>query len=339
MNARARQRRNEVALTLVELLVAMLIGLLVIVGTTTVHQLNRRAVRTIEEITRLQDVARLAFDILETDVRMASHWGLLNHSRYITNRATIGEPLPPEFTATQGVRIDQCGGAGSHWAIDLDAYLDGSNNAYDLRCPAVGGARPLTDTLIVRRAAATQPSALDANRIYVQTSHVGGTIFVPSTDCVNPTLAACLPTGFAPATSQARALVAHAYYVASGSTMRPDVPALRRKSFGNVNAVSAPDAITDEEILSGVEDLQVRLGADLDRDGSVDVYVNPGAVPTGAAVLSVTIWLRIRALERDLSHGGAVGYQYADMSSAFVPNDGYRRIVVSRTLQLRNARP
>ncbi|MCK7574615.1 MAG: PilW family protein, partial [Chromatiales bacterium] len=93
-----------------------------------------------------------------------------------------------------------------------------------------------------------------------------------------------------------------AYYVVTSSPLKPGMPALRRKTFGNVNAAAVADAISDEEIAPGVEDLQVRFGIDTDGNGSVDQYVDPGAVPANAAPVSATLWLRIRSEERESGH-------------------------------------
>ena len=117
---------------LIELLLALVIGLSWSLGAVTLHQRSSAVSRTAETVARLQEIARLAFDVLEADVRMAGFWGLHNRSAYIVNRAAPGATLPAPFTATQGARIDFCGGAGSNWAIDLDAYVDGANNALRL---------------------------------------------------------------------------------------------------------------------------------------------------------------------------------------------------------------
>jgi type IV pilus assembly protein PilW len=129
-----------------------------------------------------------------------------------------------------------------------------------------------------------------------------------------------------------------AYYVAGRSSLGTDIPSLRRKSFGNPNAATAASAVTDEEIVPGVEDLQVRLGVDTDGDTNADQYVNPGSVPPGAAVVSATLWLRIRAEEREIGHVDDRAYQYADMAAPLTPNDDYRRILVAKTIHLRNTR-
>jgi type IV pilus assembly protein PilW len=161
---------------------------------------------------------------------------------------------------------------------------------------------------------------------------------VPQAGCASPANGACLPAGFTPTTSISRALVARAYYVSQHSTQRAGLPALRRKSFGNVNAASPAGSVNDEEIVAGVEDLQVRFGIDEDGDSGLDRYVDPEGVPAGARVVAATVWLRIRSEEREAGHVDDTTYRYADMPSAWTPRDAYRRIVVAKTIALRNAR-
>lgn len=331
----AAQRPRQSGVSLIELMVAMVIGLFLMLGAVTVYNQSRTTYRASEGVARLQEVARLALDVIEADVRMANFWGLNSRADYIVNRAGPGETLPGEFTSTQGGRISSCGGANSNWAIDLESYLDGTNNSYGLACAAAfsGAAAAGSDVLIVRRADEVQATSLDVNRIHLQTSRLQGELFVPA--CTNPNNAACIPAGFLPPVSQSRQLTVHAYYVATRSTLRTDVPSLRRKTIGNVNTAGFVD---DEEIVAGVENLQVRLGVDTNGDSSIDQYVNPAAVPAGAVVVSATIWLRVRSEDRDFGHVDDNSYQYADMAAAFAPNDNYRRIVVSRTIQLRNTR-
>jgi type IV pilus assembly protein PilW len=325
--------------SLVELMLAMLIGLLLVFGMVAVQQQVSRVHRTVATVGRLQDAARLALAVIEADVRMANHWGLHNQAAYVVNRAIPGAALPPGFTAAQGDRIGLCGGPGSNWAINLDEYLGGSNGGYTLACAASGAASGIADTLVVRRAADSGPASLDPDRIFLQSNRLQGSLFVPQAGCLNPANASCIPPGYAPATSVSRALLVRAYYVSPNSTQRAGLPALRRKSFGNVNSATPAGAINDDEIVAGVEDMQVRFGVDSDGDSSLDQYVNPGAVPAGARVVAATVWLRIRSEERDAGHVDDRAYQYADMASAWTPGDAYRRIVVSKTVHLRNARP
>jgi hypothetical protein len=276
-------------------------------------------------------------DVIESDIRMANYWGMNNRADYIVNRAGPSQPPPAEFTAQQQTNVSLCGTAASNWVINLDEYLGGSNNSYGLQCAASnyqGG----SDVVVIRRANEARPAALDPNRVYLQTSRIQGTLFVPNAACTLPTNPTCIPAAYLPPASESRELESRAYYVSSQSTLRNDVPSLRRKRFANVNTAVAGDAILDEEIVSGVEDLQVRLGVDTNGDSNIDQYVNPGGVPGNAAVVSATIWLRVRAEDRDFGHRDQTAYQYADMAAAFTPNDNYRRILVSKTIHIRNSR-
>ena len=327
---------RQLGVSLIELMVAMVIGLFLILGAVTVFSQSRSTYRTAESVARLQEIGRLAMDVVETDVRMANFWGMGNRADYIVNRVPLGQAPSADFDATQQANVAVCGAtaASNYFVLNLDEYLDGSNNSYALTC-AANNYRAGTDTLWIRRANGTQPAALNSNRIYVQTSRIRGTLFVPA--CTDPTDPACVPADYLPPTSQSRELEAHVYYVSSRSTNRADVPSLRRKRFANANGGVA-DAFIDEEIVPGVEDLQVRLGVDTNGDTNIDQYVNPGAVPANGVVVSATIWLRVRAEEREIGFVDDTAYQYADMGAAVTPNDDYRRILISKTIHIRNTR-
>lgn len=337
MTPRDQSCRSQRGVSLIELMVALVIGLFLILGAVTVFNQSRSTYRASESVARLQETARLALDVIETDIRMANFWGMSNHPEYIVNRAGPSQPAPAGFTPQQQTNVSLCGTAGSNWVVNLEEYIGGSNNSYGLQC-AASNYRAGTDVVFLRRANETQPATLDPNRVYVQTSRIQGTLFVPASGCTNPLQSACLPAQYQAPASESHELEVHAYYVSSQSTLRADVPSLRRKRFANVNTATATDAIIDEEIVSGVEDLQVRFGVDTNGDTNIDQYVNPGAVPANARVVSATVWLRVRAEDRDMGHRDETPYQYADMGTAFTPNDNYRRIVVSKTVHIRNTR-
>jgi Tfp pilus assembly protein PilW len=310
-------------------MVAMLLGLFLMFGAVTVYTQSRATYRTTEAVARLQEVGRLALNVIETDLRMANYWGLSNKSEYVLNAAAPGEPSAFSTEPIQAA-IDAC---GSNWGINLDAYLEGSNNGYDLTCDAFGDAAAGSDAVTVRRASEVNPTKLDPDRIYLQTSRIQGTLFVPDCASLDPKDIACIPAAYSPPASQSRELLVRTYYVDASSTMRGDFPSLRRKVF----SPTSPGA-RDEEIVPGVEDMQIQFGVDTTNDFNADSYVDTDAVPAGARIVSVTVWLRIRSEEPEMSQVDGRSYQYADMASAYVPGDRYRRIVVSKTIQLRNTR-
>jgi len=321
--------RATAGMTLIELMVALAIGSFLLIGAITVFVQSRETFRISDSASRLQENARFVLDALEPDVRMASYFGLTTRPEKVQGRARPDEPASTAFAIA--------GDCGTNWTIHLDAPIDGSNNGYPWSCTAYEN-RPASgaDTLIVRRVAdESEPPAV--NRLQVQSARfLDSSLFVGAT----------LPTGYTDENSETYRLVVNGYYVSETSTLSTPgnlVPSLRVKTL-----IDGP-RIEDREVLPGVEDMQVQFGIDTDppgspNRGSVDRYVNPGdplldtAANPDVRVLAVRIWLRLRSEYPEVGFQDTSTYEYADVSIP-APNDGYRRIVVSKTIYLRNARP
>jgi hypothetical protein len=155
-----------------------------------------------------------------------------------------------------------------------------------------------------------------------------------------------IPAGFDAHTSATHRVVVNGYYVSRRSSLGADVPSLRRKTL------RANGTIGDEEVLPYIEDLQVQYGVDTSprgarERGAVNRYVNaddsmfdsssPAYLPD-AAVLAVRIWLRVRAEQPETGFTDPLPYVYADRDFGTFA-DGFRRLVVTKTIYLRNARP
>ncbi|MBT8143820.1 MAG: PilW family protein, partial [Gammaproteobacteria bacterium] len=128
-------------------------------------------------------------------------------------------------------------------------------------------------------------------------------------------------------------LLAHAYYVRPNTINDDGVPSLRRRQLG-----TGP-ALTDQEIIPGVEDLQVQFGIDSDGNGTVDRYVNPdnAALNAGPVVRAVRVWLRMRSESPEIGFTDTRTYTYADREYTPAADEAdFRRLLVSRTIFLRN---
>jgi type IV pilus assembly protein PilW len=121
------------------------------------------------------------------------------------------------------------------------------------------------------------------------------------------------------------------------------VPTLRRKSLA---VLAGAPAVQDQEVAPGVENMQLQFGVDVDADNTVDRYVNPGdAVITpgvagyipGSRVITARIWLLVRSVSREPGLVDTRNYRAGDVDLG-TPNDGFRRLLVSKTILLRNAR-
>ena len=345
----ARQRIG--GMTLIQLMVALAIGAFLMVGAVTVFMQGRTTFRVNESLARMQENARFALDTLEPDIRMAHYWGLTTRTANILGRASwaadeeeaeeggeveaveVVEGEVEEVVEDVGMGPTTC---GNNWTVDLDRAIDGANNGYAwAACGATGGAQAGADSFVVRRASEDRVDVPVANTMYIQSArYEDSQLFI----------GAAIPAGYLPPpASQTHRLIVNGYYISGASTnddVGNPIPSLRRKTL-----ITGP-AIEDQELLSGVEDMQVQFGVDTDaagsaERGSVDQYVNPGdPILDTAEILAVRIWLRVRAERRENGFTDTTNYVYADQDFTPVGDDAqFRRIVVSKTIYIRNARP
>jgi type IV pilus assembly protein PilW len=330
---RIAQRRIG-GMTLIELMVALGIGSFLMIGALTVFMQSRTTFRVNESIARLQENGRYVFDVIGPDIRMAHFWGLRTRSFAIDGRATPSDPVSV---------LSPAGDCGTNWTVNLDQAVEASNNTYGFTCAALGTAVGTADTLVIRRADENVTAVLAPNTLYIQSTRSDNSALFTGT---------VVPALFLPATSQTHELVVNGYYVSQNSSLDTPgnpFPSLRRKFLRNGGGGAT---IADEEILPGVEDLQVQFGVDTDLEGTagrgvVDRYVNPddailddanAAFIPDAQILAVRIWLRLRAERIENGLPDDPGFVYADQAVGPF-NDGFRRIVVTKTIYVRNARP
>ena len=315
---------KQAGLTLVELMVALAIGSFLMIGAIQIYSQSRQAFVVNESIARVQETAQFAMDTIEADLRMASNWGRNSRALAVEGRSIVGTPNPNGLPEP-----NEC---GDGWALNVAMTVDGDNNGFTLPCAAQGGLQPNTDSFTVRRATVA-PAALQAGRLQIQTTRIQGSLFADGN----------VPAGFSPVDSTTHNLLVNTYYVSADSNLIPGVPTLRRKSLG---IVGGGPGIVDQEIAPGVENMQIQLGIDVDEDNTVDRYVNPGDpvydpeavgfIP-GARVMTARVWLVVRGITIEVGIQQVRGFQPGDVNLG-VPNDAFRRIQVSKTILLRNAR-
>jgi type IV pilus assembly protein PilW len=309
-------------------MVALAIGSFLMIGAVQVYSQSRQAFMINESIARVQETAQFAMDTIEADLRMASNWGQHSRGRSVEGRSTV---LLGVVTANpRGLPAPVACGAG--WALDLSHPVVGENNNFTLPCGSIGGVQANSDSVTTRRATVA-PTALQAGRLQIQSTRLQGELFADGN----------VPAIFDPAESATHDLLVNTYYVAADSALIPGVPTLRRKSLAT--AGGAP-VIVDQEVAPGVENIQLQFGVDVNKDNTVDRYVNPGdpildrtnaAFIPGATVLTARIWLVIRSVSIEVGLADNVNYQPGDVALGTF-NDSYRRMQVSKTILLRNTR-
>jgi Tfp pilus assembly protein PilW len=314
-------------------MVALTLSALLVAGATQLFIEGQKAYRANERIAELQEVARHALALLELDLRMAGYWGLSHDSARIAGGAASHEPLPGAL-AQAASGINAC---GPNWAIHLSQHIGAADNQYALACAAFNRRpQPGSDVLIVRRASAPAdtPPATPRLRI-VANQGQGQLVIAPCSDARNSACTRLPPLPTLPG-AQVHDLVVNAYYISRDATGHSGVPSLRRKRLvGNASGA----AIQDEEVIAGIEDLQVQLGVG-SASGAV-YFANPNDVNADDAlhpIVAVRFWLLVRSESAELGFIDGRVREFPSGRIVAAPNDAYRRLLVTTTVYLRNTR-
>lgn len=339
-------------LSLIELLVALSIGSFLIIGAVTVQSQTRKTFTVNENQARLQEVARYALSVIEPDIQLAGLYGFSNNPWGIKFKDSNGEDVVAKNMQTSkgaiagvGATFDAC---GTNQVMNVGWPLQAEDGAWKLGCaPDGSGQIPGTDTLTVRHSGTEEVDPVDG-RLQLFTNRL-------STDDQRLFMNGVPPLPVEEGLTEVRDYFMRNYYVAQDAEGRPNLPALRVKqiSFDNESGAAAWD---DQEVVRGVEDIQIELGVDpgdpnlrgaiektdegvaIDVNGNVARYVTPGdAILASGQVVAVRIWIRVRAEEAEQGFADQRVYNYGSVKD-FQPSDGFRRVVMSRTIFLRNTR-
>jgi type IV pilus assembly protein PilW len=304
--------------SLVEIMVAMALVVLIVAGALALVAGGRKAYRSQESRSRLEETANAALESLTHEIRMAGFLGPLPPGTPVAGSMPVGDPPPT------GLYV--AGGCVESLALDLATPIAGADGSYAARpgvplgcSPSPPGASPVagSDTLVVRRVA-TAGGTADAGRLQLEADASVGRLMADGSRRLGPT-------------SRIHDLEVSAFYVSEDTSGEPGRPSLRRK---RLVGGSAP-AFQDEELVPGVIDLQVEAGLDLDGDGTEDMRSALVDVHADATVQSVYLWVLVRS---DLPE--AVGSSWPALAYADRRLDAewsrWPRLLATRSVRLRN---
>lgn len=365
-NSRARAQQG---MTLVELMVALVIGLLLLAGVIQIFLSNRAAFSFNEGLARLQENGRFATDTLSMRARMAGYLGCLSGVP-VTNNLNTTNPLAfdleeglfgyeavgtaPDDEFDAGSANPANSSVGTDWVGSLDAGL-------------IGDVIPGSDVLIIRNASPDSYTLLtpfnDADKVYVDAdaaaffaggigvvsdcqkasvfqltsiaSEAGGGISLAHTaGAYTPgnALAAWDTDQLYAAGAEMRHAETWIYYVGAGSGGAPALFQRRLQLTGTTVDLVA------EELVDAVDTMQVLYGVDAAGDGAVDDYVTANAVTDWNTVVSVRVGLLLRAPDE---YGTETDKQVYNVNETlFDPVDDRRvREVFTTTIAIRNRLP
>jgi type IV pilus assembly protein PilW len=379
-----RRASSSRGFSLVELMVAMAIGLVLTAIMTSVFLSSRGATRRQGQLTEIQQSVRVAFEYLTFDARAAGHRGCqtgrtsgfvntLNANALATSYGQGVEgyeyPLTGDaFTMSSNYPTNA---AATEWAVNMANPAGINTIPYaDIVGSASGaGLTPGSDVLVIRTAVGApirlaantgspvvssltienngaggtcpdgvaKVSGLCANshalvasctesRVFSVAS-IAGTVLTPSTNLSVP------PTGpFTAATAEVFPMHTIVYYVARSST--GTTTSLYRRVFDGTVAGGQAD-----ELIEGVENLQVRYGVDTTTptaDGIVDAYQPANAVGDWSRVVAVRMGLLVRSTQRADTAVPASGRVDNVVVTYPTAGDRFDRRVFTTTVAIRN---
>lgn len=316
MNINNNNLRQQQGFSLIEMMLAMVIGIIIMGGILSVYTNTRDLQRSSEDQVNLVTDARFALETMGYDLRHAGVFGGTNLPKLISCRK--GDAACPSALP---LAVGDC---HNEWYINIDQPIFGGEGVIPAGYTCILNHQANTDVLVVRYADSNPvaTASLVGGTAYVRSNYLAGQLFTGTAQPVIPD-----DLGTLTANHQ---LYSRAYYISSFTNTPGDgMPSLRR-----IDLVNGPQA-QDQLILPGATNLQVQYGEDLDKDGSIDQFVNADAVTDFTQVYAVRLWVLIKTEREEKGLNTARTYTIAG-NVVNTPNDGYRRLLISSVVKMRN---
>jgi type IV pilus assembly protein PilW len=334
-----RHRPGQLGFTLVEVLVALAIGILILTAMAVLFANNSGNQSELERTTRQVENARFALDLLSEDIMHGGFYGAFNPDSIPVTYTNPGAGPCPASTADLGWTLPA---AGAQLATPLQGLS--AVNAAAAACLSGQSHASGTEALIVRHAEtgnALTPGTVVAGNLYVQTSRC------PQNNQINPAETRVALTGSASAdfilpaldctsvNAEVRRVVQRTYFIASCNDCTPSdgVPTLKRNEW-----IDGERRVT--ALAEGIENLQFEYGLDTDNDGQPNSYVAVGGI-TGVAparwenVVTVRVHMLARSTQATPGYVGARTYQLG-AAVAVTPTDNFKRTLMTSTVRVNN---
>lgn len=318
--------------TMVELLVALALGLMLSAGIVNIYLQNKQNYVQDEELARMQENARYAMGLLKRELTMA---GFV---------AGIGDYSGID-TADLGAGND-CVGSGQ-WAInvqgDIFELINNFSTSFATRngttwnCLTAAEIQTGSDIISVKRTA-DRPTledgsftgtltAADQEQWYLRAFDNNSTLswnYVDAGGSITADVSAGNGVDYWEYYSQI-------FYLRNFSRTAGDgIPTLCIERL-------IASGMTTDCLVEGIEDMQIEVGVDTNDDSVPDFFdPNPTAAEIQEAVV-VRIYLLVRSVEDISNYTNDKTYTLGSKNIA-AKNDGFMRRVFSTTVQMRNAK-
>lgn len=272
-------RSSQRGLTIVELMIGLLLGVLLLGGVLQIYLSSSQTYRSTEGLSRVQESGRFAIDFLTTDLRQAGYKGSCSRDTEVKNLFNEGHAdySAELYELDEGIRGWNSGNGG----YTLTGYRAGTDSVLVKHAAALAGvAASGTTAASAGTITLEAESNISAGRIILISDSEGCDIFQNTAD--NDDAALGWATGSGVPGNKAGSLShdyaqgvdihlfrSAVYYVGTGAS---GLPALRRLTFD-----AGGDGV-NEELVDGIVDMQICYGVDTSQDGDADNYAAADAV-------------------------------------------------------------
>ena len=320
---------RESGFTLIEMMIAITIGLGILAGLVGVLAANSNNARTNDRTSELMSNGRYALNSMKQELRQAGF-----------RAYTWAEPTAPGALGTLTNECLAAGETAGTFVSNIRQGVWGANNSNPFSASCIPSTSYATgnDVLVVRRVASPPTGCPDgssppcADTLYFQSSYSTGQVFRGAT-------APVFADGLTPVASFPVQI--YVYYISPFTVSEretPLVPALYRV------ALLSDGSMSRELVASGIEHFQVqygRLTVAVPATTQFSDTLTGSSVNTVASdwdnVESVRIWLLARNETAEPGYSNTNSYVMGDQTYDFAAApDGFRRQLFSTVVQLRN---
>ncbi|MEI6893817.1 MAG: PilW family protein [Colwellia sp.] len=321
--------------TLVELMIALVIGLLLFAGVMSVFVGMRTTTAETSNYGELQENGRFAISVLTDDLLRQNFWGDLSGSISKSNLISIPN-APDDDCVGEGVNNatfpQEVGPFRTLWGQSIEAEAD-EDELNPLGCfNAVAKTRTRTrsDVIQLKRVLANPLAATVEGNYYLTANLATGGVFVHG--------------GTVPVIANARLwqYQHHVYYVRERKVGDDYIPVLMQGKLTNKKMVFSP-------IIDGIEQIRFMYGVDTDTNpesagyGIVNAYISTENMTEelwdnagGSRILAVKIFVLAKGATPDYKYTNTNTYQLGDVIYKPDLDDHYRRLLFSSTVTLYN---
>ncbi len=345
---------KQLGFSIVELMVALLLGLFLVSGVTAMYLSSKQTYRMTDNLSRLQESLRFSLEFMTRDIRMVGYMPC-RFPPLNTNAISGSTDWHLDYF-NFGIRGYE-GGISTFPAEISSEVVDGSDAIAILKGGVYAGTVAFHDDTVSRFTlqdafpgeefqqgeVALVCDPRQAALFQVSSSAAGaGTINYGSNSGIAPGNTTT-DIGVFGEDAQITPYEPVIYYVAP-SSFNPNVRALKMRVL-EADSSSGPETIqmAEEELLEGIETMQILYGVDVDNDQVADRYVSANDVSAAEwpSVITVRLGLLMStgeevAIDVDNKTYNVAGTLISDSSTPAHPADKKLRYVVNTTINLRN---